>query len=170
MNDTLRPLAAAARRRFTALSTTARGAVVGVVVLPVLALAAIGGDGPETATATLSPTAGSGDTFLAGATALLSHDPQALLDELRDAGPAAPVPIDPAYTAKAVALMDALPKGPDGQPDWSRVDMEAYVKDIEAIGPPPAAAHRSPTPCTRSSRSRRHRSPASNRSTPGCIR
>ena len=146
MIDTLRPLAAAARRRFTALSTTARGAVVGVVVLPVLALAAIGGDGPETATATLSPTAGSGDTFLAGATALLSHDPQALLDELRDAGPAAPVAIDPAYTAKAVALMDALPKGPDGQPDWSRVDMEAYVKDIEAIGPPPAAPAGDTTP------------------------
>lgn len=125
--------------------------VLVAAAVPMLGLAAVGlgaamSDDAEPATASAPAAAasgnGTGDTFLYGAAGILSHDLERTLDEIGAAGPLATgLPTaSPEYTAKAIALMESLPKDKDGNPDWSKVDMEEYARKVAEIGSPGEAA------------------------------
>jgi tetratricopeptide (TPR) repeat protein len=131
------------------LPKLARKIVLAAVALPMFALAAIGigatlvdDDAPTSAIAAASGTAGGGTTLLHGATGVLTHDLDRTLEEIAEAGPPATglATASPEYMAKAIALMQSLPKDKDGNPDWSRVDMEDYARKVAEIGPPGEAA------------------------------
>lgn len=125
--------------------------VLVAAAVPMLGLAAVGltaamsdDEVPATAAApaTTASATGTGDTFLYGAAGILSHDLDRTLEEIGQAGPRGTgLPTaSPEYTAKAIALMQSLPKDKDGNPDWSKVDMEEYARKVAEIGPPGEAA------------------------------
>lgn len=128
------------------LPRLAQKAVLVAAAVPMLGLAAVGlgstlfGDDEAAAPAAAasSAAANGGETMLRGAAGILSHDLDGTLDEIRDAAPAATgtPTASPEYTARAIELMQSLPKDADGNPDWSRVDMEAYAKKVAELGPP----------------------------------
>ena len=133
------------------LPKVAQKIVLAAVALPMFALAAVGigvslvgDDAPErpVQAAGVAGTAGGSTTLLHGATGVLTHDLDRTLVEIAEAGPRATgLPTaSPEYTAKAIALMQSLPKDKDGNPDWSKVDMEDYARRVAEIGPPGEAA------------------------------
>lgn len=142
----------AAARRWSGLSAKGRAAVVAIVAVPVLAFAALGGGDPApgartggAGTGATPAAAGAGpglpgdDGFIRSATAIESQDLDQVLEEIADAGSRGQptVAADPEYTAKAIALMQSLPKDKDGNPDWSKVDMADYARRVQALGPAP---------------------------------
>jgi tetratricopeptide (TPR) repeat protein len=131
------------------LPNVAQKIVLAAIALPMFALAGVGigasllgDDAPESpAQATASGTAAGGTTMLHGATGVLTHDLDQTLEEIGEAGPrvqGAPT-YSPEYTARATALMQALPKDKDGNPDWAKVDMEEYTRQVAELGPPEEA-------------------------------
>ncbi|KFN49560.1 hypothetical protein [Arenimonas composti] len=145
--------AAAARAAWSRLPRALRFGLLGGLLLPVGALAAVatvgafgGGGGVPAGLSAAAPDAGTG-TMLRGIAAVIPVDPADLLAELRDAGPRvdpveaakAPAAADPAWTAAATALMEGLPKDAAGNPDWARIDMDAYSRAIQDLGPAPTA-------------------------------
>lgn len=129
------------------LPAVAKKAVLAAVALPMFALAAVGigaslsGDDEAAATAAAAA-GGGGATMLHGAAGVLSHDLDQTLEEIGEAGPRATgLPAaSPEYTARAIELMQSLPKDKDGNPDWARVDMEDYARKVAELGPPGEAA------------------------------
>ena len=130
------------------LPAAAKKVVLAAVALPVVALAAVGvgatlsGDDEVAAPSASAAASGGGATLLHGAAGVLSHDLDDTLEEIAEAGPRATgLPAaSPEYTARAIALMQSLPKDGDGNPDWAKVDMEDYARKVAELGPPGEAA------------------------------
>jgi tetratricopeptide (TPR) repeat protein len=131
------------------LPAVAKKTVLAAVALPMFALAAVGigaslsgGDDAAPSAAAAMAAGGGGLTTLHGAAGVLSHDLDQTLEEIGDAGPRdTGLPTaSPEYTAKAIALMQSLPKDKDGNPDWAKVDMEDYARKVAELGPPGEAA------------------------------
>lgn len=130
------------------LPAAAKKVVLAAVALPVVALAAVGvgatlsGDDEVAAPSASAVVSGVGATMLHGAAGVLSHDLDDTLEEIAEAGPRATgLPAaSPEYTARAIALMQSLPKDGDGNPDWAKVDMEDYARKVAELGPPGEAA------------------------------
>lgn len=140
----------AARRGWSGLSPKARAVVVAVAAVPVLAFAALGAGGEgeasggaaspvHAATAAGGDAGAGGEGFIRSATYIESQDLERVLGDIADAGPRGlpTAAADPEYTAKAIALMQSLPKDKDGNPDWSKVDMADYARRVQALGPAP---------------------------------
>lgn len=137
-----------AQQGFRGLSPRGRVAVAAVAAVPLFAMAALGASlfdgepstGAAPAMSASAASGGGGDTFLHGATGILSQDLERALEDIGEAGPAADyvaiAAADPEYTARAIELMQSLPKDADGNPDWSRIDMDDYGKKVAALGAP----------------------------------
>lgn len=146
-----------AKDGFRGLPRAGQAAVLGIAIGgPLLALAAAGLGGrlgaadagrADTGVAAAAMDAGTG-SFLHGAADVMSRDLDRELEDIGQAGP--PVDfaasVDPAYAARAMELMQGLPKDKDGNPDWSKVDMEDYARQVAALGPPQGAATDRPLP------------------------
>lgn len=156
--DTAKTLLKDAYAGYRRLPKKARLTVLAATIVPMFAFAAIGSSllpGPggkassASADAVAQPASSGEGTRLRGTADVLSHDLDDLLQEIADAGPAAPLDasaFDPEYAAKAAALMESLPKGADGHPDWTRVDMEDYSRRVAALGAPPLPREQDASP------------------------